>query len=113
MTLKNPFAGIAYTYSGSPWFLWISALTQTLLVLLFFFPLRRSFPEAPFVGALSALIGLWYYGAIIYYLAHRAQFVANPAKPIRYSVKQVAWTVVITLAVIAVFVALEAFVWHS
>lgn len=113
MISKNPFARIAYTYSGSPWFLWLLALTQTMVALLFLFPERRSTPASTWIGAFSALFALYYFGSIIYYLTHRAEFAANPAKPIRYSAKQLIWIVAITLVVIAGFVLLELFVWRS
>jgi hypothetical protein len=113
MITKNPLARLAYTYSGSPWFLWLLALTQTMVALLFLFPERHWTPASTWIGALSALFALYYFGSIIYYLTHRAQFAANPAKPIVYTWKMVAWIVAIVVALVIGFVLLELFVWRS
>jgi hypothetical protein len=110
---KNPFARTAYLYSGSPWLLWLMAGIQTMLALLFLTVSRHSTPVSPWIGGLTALVALWYYGCLIYYLTHRAQLAANPVKPIIFNAKTVVWTVAITLAVIAVFTVLVLYVWPS
>jgi hypothetical protein len=110
--MKNPFAQIAFTYSGSPWLLFGSALTQTLLALMFFFPERHSV-VAPFAGTLCAAVALCYYGGAIYFLTHRAELAANPAKPIFYTAKTMIWIVAFTLVIIAVFTVLVLFLWRS
>ncbi|MGB6987366.1 MAG: hypothetical protein WBD74_15445 [Candidatus Aquilonibacter sp.] len=113
MITKNPFARAAYMYSGSPWLLWMSAASSTVVTPLLLFPQHSEFAWTRWVGALSALVTLYYYGAIVYLITHRTQLAANPAKPISYSWKQWVWIIAITLAVIAVFVALVQFVWPS
>lgn len=115
MMAKNPFRQIAYSYSGRLWLLWAMALTQSMLALVFlFFQGHHSTPLTMWLGGLSSLVALCYYGSIIYYLTHRVELAANPAKPTDFTLKQVViWVVAITLIVIAVFVALVLFVWKS
>lgn len=114
MMTKNPFARTAYTYSGSPWFLWMMAATQTLVTFLFLVPERHAFPGlSMWIGAVSGIVAFWYYGVIIYYVAHRAQFAANPAKPIVYTRQMIVWIVAILTALVIGFFLLDVFVWRS
>jgi len=114
---KNPFARTAYTYSGSPWLLWVSPPIQTYVTLMLLFSRSTIVPAlAPafrVLGLLCAIGTIFSYGALVYYLTHRAQLAANPSKPIRYSWKTVAWSVVIVLLIILGFFLLELFVLHD
>jgi F0F1-type ATP synthase assembly protein I len=110
---KNPFRQLAYAYRGSPWILWMLALTQALLAVLFLFPERHSTPISLWIGAVCALIAICYFVSIAYYLTHRAELAANPEKPIFYTAKTMIWIVAFTLVIIAVFTLLELFVWRS
>lgn len=111
MITKNPIRQLAYTYSGRSWMMWLLALTQSMVAVSFLVLQRHSTPILTWLGALSALVALIYYGGIIYYFTHRAQLADSPANPISW--KRWVWTIAITLVVIAVFVALVLFVWHS
>jgi hypothetical protein len=110
---KNPFARVAYIYSGSPWVLWVNVLMQSFVALYLLFSRGTAALGFRVVGAIAATTALYQIGALIYYLAHRAQLAANPAKPIFSSWKQLIWIVAITLVVIAVFVILVLKVWHD
>jgi len=50
--------------------------------MLFLFPERDAFPGSAWIGALSALLALFYCGGIIYYLGHRSEFTTDRAKPV-------------------------------
>ena len=82
MISKNLFSAIAYAYSGSPWILWALALSQAVVAMLFLFPERDAFPGSAWIGALSALLALFYCGGITYYLGHRSEFTTDRAKPV-------------------------------
>lgn len=110
MPTKNFFARTAYTYSGSPWMLWLSTLTQALLAFLFLGPERHSSPISMWIGILCVFTTLLYAGSLIYYVTHRTELAANPARPINTRV--FIWSGGITLIVIALFVVLESIVWR-
>jgi F0F1-type ATP synthase assembly protein I len=110
---KNPFRQIAFTYRGSPWMLWMLALTQALLAVLFLFPERHSTPISMWIGMLCALLAIFYFVSIAYYLRHRTEFAANPAKPIFYTAKTMLWIVAFALVIVAVCTVLLLFVWRS
>jgi hypothetical protein len=110
METKNPVARTAYAYSGSPWALWLQAITSTWVAA---FLLTRHVFGLSILGAVSAIFTIFYYACLVHYYRYRAEFSANPAKPLYSSWKQVVWIVGITLALIAAFVLLELFVWRS
>jgi len=93
--------------------LWLNAGSSTLVTALLLLFERNKFPWALWLGALSALVTLYYYGALAYYLTHRAEIAANPPAPRISNRNLVYWTLGIVGAVVIVFVLLEAFVWRS
>jgi len=109
---KNPLRRVAYTYSGSPWFLWLQATSSTLLTFVLFFE-RIGQPFFRILGISIAIVATFYWAALVYYLKHRAEFAINPVKPIVYTRKMVVWTVAILIAAVIGFVLLELFVWHD
>jgi hypothetical protein len=106
--MKTYVGQLAYTYSGSPWVLWLQAISTTWVSA---YLLTRHVTGLSIAGSVMAIIAISYWSALVYYYRHRAELAANPAKPIRYSLKQLAWIIALTLGIIAVGVVLVS-VWH-